>query len=68
MKRGWSLGQCRNYYTWWLQNDPEINLILRPAKYYLHLSYVSYKTFPLCKCTPLPVPVNVLLTFLEAIF
>jgi hypothetical protein len=66
MKRGWSLGHCRrNYYTWWLQNVSEINLILIPTKYYNELSYVSFKTFPLCNCTILPGPVKVLITFVE---
>ena len=37
--------------TKWLQNVPWIILYLRNTKHYNHLSYISFKTVSLCKCT-----------------
>ena len=45
----------------------EITLFQSNTKQYNHLSYISFKTVPLCNCTLLSATVNVLDTCLEAI-
>jgi hypothetical protein len=47
-----------------LQNDLGITLLLRNAKQYNHLSYISSKIVPLCNYTLLPATEKVLETFL----